>query len=196
MSCPKCASEEWKLASVIYSSGKSKVTTTTLGAGLGANADAFGGGAGIGIGSASTNGTQQTELSKLAAPPAKIMRPAQAVAILGGCIFVIGLVFFINTSSEEYPFLTNFFFVFAPGMMAIACFRMLFTNGITKEINDAHKKALAEYEKKKMCLRCGTFYFSGSETASSSPSATKKCPYCAESIRSEAILCKHCNSKL
>ena len=89
MACPKCASEEWKLASVIHAGGISTISTSTIGVGGGADADIFGGGVGLGAGVGSTRGEQQTNLSKLAAPPTNAMRPAVA-RVVGGWIQLIG----------------------------------------------------------------------------------------------------------
>lgn len=206
MTCPKCASEEWKLASIVHAGGLSAISTSTIGVGGGANADVFGGGLGLGAGVGSTRGKQQTELSKLAEPPAKELRPAKALAILGGITLVIGILF---ADTRSVPM--SIYWLTAPWLVimgVIGIVRLLFYPEITTAINERHKLALLEYEKKKMCLRCGAFYFdddnpsvleskvSGATESGQLVSSTKKCPFCAEAILAAAVLCKHCHSKI
>ena len=73
VSCPQCGSHDWKFASAVHAGGLSAVTTNTVGVGVGADADVSGGSVGGGVGVARASGTQQTELSKIAAPPTKPM---------------------------------------------------------------------------------------------------------------------------
>ncbi|MBS4049947.1 MAG: hypothetical protein KGZ69_03900 [Methylomonas sp.] len=206
MGCPKCASEEWKLASVIHAGGKSTISTSTIGVGGGANADIFGGGVALGAGVGSTNGSQQTELSKLAAPPTMEMRPAKAFAILGSIILVFGMIFFSDVRGR--PVFMNVLFMIAIPVTVVAIIRLISTSSISKAIEEKHKLALLEYEKKKMCLRCGALYLEDDKSNVSDPnisvatesgrlaSTTKKCSFCAETILAEAVLCKHCHSKI
>jgi hypothetical protein len=102
MACPKCASEDWKLASVIHAGGLSTISSTTIGFGGGTISDAFGGGIGAGAGIGSTSGEQQTELSKLAAPPEKPMRPAKAISILCWLTPVLCAIAFFTLKPSSY----------------------------------------------------------------------------------------------
>ncbi len=213
MRCPKCAGEEWKLASVVHAGGLSTISTSTIGVGGGANADVFGGGVGLGAGVGSTSGTQQTELSKLAAPPTKEMRPAKAFAILGGITIAIvfGVMFFVESFGvgvNKHKDFLGIILLILWLVMIVGWLRLSLTQDITKALNEKHKLALLEYEKKKMCLRCGALYFDDDNPSVLEPkvsvatesgqlaSSTKKCPFCAERILAEAVLCKHCHSKI
>lgn len=104
-----------------------------------------------------TGGVWQSKLSKQAAPPTREARPAMRMGLFGTSVFLIGLVFFGNTSLSEYPILHVLFFG-APLLMSVGFLRVLLTPGITKLRAEKHQSDLVEYEKKKICLRCGTTY--------------------------------------
>lgn len=162
MTCPKCDSEEWKLASVIYADGLS--ATSTIGIGVGAHGNVLDGGMGLGAGVGKARGTHQTELSKLAAPPtkrerpAKEMRPANKVAIWSFVAFIAAVYFFGDLKYSEYPFFTKLLFVGIP-LVFLGSFALGRVPQKNPAVEEEYRLALIEYEKKKMCLRCGTFYF-------------------------------------
>lgn len=149
MTCPKCGSEEWKLAWVIHAGGISTISTTTVGVGTGVEAGILGGGVGFGTGVGKTSGKQQTELSKLAAPPTKVGRPASAALVIGLIVVIPAMIFGWGAIA-----------IFFGGALAIGAFvRLMATPEIGEALQEEHRLALLEYEKKRMCLRCGSFFF-------------------------------------
>ena len=201
MTCSKCGSDQWKLATLVHAEGHTTVSTRTVGGGIGVDGD----GIGVGGGVAGTSGEHQTMLSKSAAPPEKPFDPAWMVGI-----GVVSGVLLLGFGASLWWQIVSGLFIFA-GLSSTA--RENF-----KVESAQYVKDLAAYRSKKMCLRCGTFYHDDDEPAvpgdlpriaepaialrpAGLPDAvvsgtTKVCPYCAETIRVQAILCKHCHSKL
>ena len=149
MTCPKCGSDDWKSASMVHASGLTEVSTATVGVGVGAGADAFSGEVGAGVGVGRTSGTHQTELSKLAAPPEDEWRPAGVMTLIGFAIFVLAVLF----KSETWWAIGFFVFI-------ASVFRYLSTPSITKKYAETYAAAKEAYQRKKVCMRCGTLFFS------------------------------------
>lgn len=215
MACPKCGGNEWKLASLRHAEGKRIVSTSSVGAGT-----TVGASSGPVLAMGHTSGTEQSLLSKLLEPPkppVKGMHPAVGC----GCLLIAApVVLFFLLAVAKAP--SEFFGIclvagFFGFLLSIPCFLYAAcTPGVEKNLREKHEhamqehqKALDEYNRKKVCSRCGEVYL-GNDELDSLPQAssamneplrlgsdvTKKCPFCAETILSEAVLCKHCRSKL
>lgn len=134
MTCPRCNSSDWKLLSLVHKEGLTHVETNSRGGAFGIS--------NAGIGAAATgsksSGSHQTELSKLAAPPAGF--GVSALMLMGTIIF--GLLGWI--------FSPWWFFV------AVAC--VVGLGAASPAEKRDHEIALSQWENRRMCLRCGTFF--------------------------------------
>ena len=107
MTCPNCGSDQWKSASLVHKEGVSTTESTSFGIPAGKI---------IGVGSASTSGTQQTELSKLTTPPATFVKTTGCLIgfLVSGlfglvaswlwwltALFVIGVIVFYRSETKE-----------------------------------------------------------------------------------------------
>jgi hypothetical protein len=133
MACPKCASEEWKLASVIHTEGKRGNKQTELSK----------------LAAPPTNGRLR-----------KALLFFFDMAWVGWGTFVIGVVYFSDLKYAEYPIFTTILFKIALVVAEIGTFGLLIVLWmIPKSLGENHKLALLEYEKKRMCVQCGALYF-------------------------------------
>ena len=135
MTCPKCQSDEWKSASLIYKAGLTHVATNSSSSGVGVS----GGGIGVGIGNSDTSGTHQTLLSKHAAPPSGF---GASITFIVAAIF-FGIIGIFSSWSL---------------LIAASCIFVVFCTWPSD--SKSHAKSMAEWENKRMCLRCGNFYYS------------------------------------
>lgn len=145
VSCPSCKSEEWKLASLVYSEGIQHVNTQTSGGGVGIGS----GGIAVGAGGATTTGTHQSALSAAASPPED---PAKGIGFL--ISLVITLIFFIYGWLKNDALFPGFALAavgFAGSIIISPIIAIIFTRKL-------HAEQMAAWHKVRMCLRCGTFY--------------------------------------
>ena len=145
MSCPKCDSDDWKLASVVYNEGFTNVRTSSIGV-------ASNGGVGV----AGTSGKHQTESSRLAAPPTA---PSNSV---NGCSGCLGLFLIVMTPASMIAVLQNItafptalFF----GFCAYLYIKIMSEkNKEYSENSDNWNIAFQKWQNQKVCQRCGTIH--------------------------------------
>jgi len=158
MSCPKCGSDDWKLAQLVHKEGLTHVQTNSNGVGVGIS----GGGLGLGVGGSSTEGKYQTAMSVAASPPEDSSEPI--MFLLTACCFAAGFLYgWLVNDSIVLGFLAAFI-VGIPGAI-ISGFIAVFV------IPDGNYQAqLRLWEKTRMCTRCGCFYRLNEVTPGQEPS--------------------------
>ena len=171
MNCPKCHSEDWKLASVIYNQGLTDVNTSTSGGTLGAGVGTGGINVGYARSSSETTGEHQTTFSKQAAPPdvppkPKLLHSTNAVAVVQFLGLGIGLYLI---------FKENILLGFVALALLIGFWSKI-TNALKsnrdgehKDYEAKHAKEIEEYkhaveaykkwETAAICLRCGDLFY-------------------------------------
>lgn len=134
MTCPDCGCADWKSASLVHKEGTSSLTSTTTGIG-------FSSGGSVGVGVGSTSGTQQTELSKLAAPPTTFRNTTR-------CLIGLIITGILGFAASWWWWLT--------ALCAVGV--VLFYRSETKEDDILSER----YKNTRLCVRCGKFYVLGS----------------------------------
>lgn len=152
MTCPQCQCSEWKLASLVYNEGFDTTRGQSTGIGVGITT----GGLGIGAGTSTSTGYQQSNLSRLAAPP---VGPNEGAMWDGGILgFIIACTFFglaLVTGGIQNLNLKTFVIGLAL-FLPLVCWILIY-----KRINRRlvqHEKDVSNWANKKMCTRCGYFY--------------------------------------
>ncbi len=175
MNCPKCGSENWKLASLIHAEGTMKTESLTLG-----------GGGAVGeksaiplLGGGLTFGTQQSDLAKMAAPPEKnsfrspkLPTPVanasgkkglilSGAGILGMLIndyvdslLLVLLVLLVTLSGLFYLLRALHLLIFG----AEAVMNRKIKIEAKNKWNELNAMKLKEYESLRICMRCGHRY--------------------------------------
>ena len=144
MNCPKCHSDDWKLASVIYDQGLTDVNTTTSGGTLGAGIGTGGVNVGYARSSSDTSGEHQTNFSKLAAPPEMPSKPellhsTDAIAVIQYIGLGIGL-YLIFTQNILFGFIA---------LILLVMFWQKLTNALNSNREGEHKDYEAKYAKER-----------------------------------------------
>lgn len=151
INCPNCNSDKWKLAAMIYQDGLTHVNTSSNSVGIGVSSSI-----GVGVGYSDTVGQHQTELSRLAAPPER-QYLSMASQGLGYIAFIISCPLFYFFS-ETGIFGAVFKALLLSGVVIGIGVFMGIDNQDNKRIEEKYKKEKENWEKKKVCMRCGTFY--------------------------------------
>ena len=141
LACTQCGSAEVRRLSLIYEEGLAIINTRSQGSGV-----AFGSGGGAAFGSTSTHttGTQQTALSKKAAPPAK--KHTILWGIFAGFVAIMTL-----SGIKDFSFMT---LVFA-GLTYLAVTRTLKAKAYNAMVFPTEH---ANWQRSFMCNRCGAVF--------------------------------------
>jgi hypothetical protein len=145
MSCPRCGSPDWKIASQVHREGLSNISTESNSHGVGLS----GAGIGVGLGQSSTQGTSQTALSYSARPPEDPRAGKFSVLYL---VF-LGVVMFFAV--YELDFLVGVVLV-----VAAAIVPLFLIDSLVRLIPAPDYEAkLKRWNETRVCTRCGQFYF-------------------------------------
>ena len=148
MSCPSCKSDDWKLARFVYQSGLSHVNTSTTNVGAGIGVGSQGVGGGVGVGRGSTSGQHQTGMSALSEPPKE---PSNSAGTVYWVVAFLTLIWLGGKSDVIAAIILIVSIILWIGM------KPELKKEYEKEVA-TYKEALANWEKTRVCQRCGTFY--------------------------------------
>lgn len=172
MNCTKCHSDNWKLASVVYSQGLINVETSTSGSTIGVGVGTGGLGVGYAQNSSDTTGSHQTIFSQSAKPPTVPPHPGQKTpytqfGILLVPIQLLAVGYFLFTifqASVLFGFVALVFFVVVWGKINKIAGREAnyqeYEAKFAKQTEEfeAALAAYAKWEQTRICQRCGTFF--------------------------------------
>lgn len=160
LQCPNCRSTDLKKVSLAYQEGLQHVSTRTRLRGVVVGSD----GPDVVVGGATTKGTQQTEISKVLAPP----RKWSYLKLLGWSILVffsVGwIVFYVNAitrnSSSFYSLPLTIYGVLSAGIFVFLFLVYWRHNYFT------FQRQYARWDRSFICQRCGKVSDYGLPTAS------------------------------
>lgn len=132
--CPNCGSTQWQSARLAYAQGTQELSLNGSSVGVGAGAS----GLGIGVASTQASGSSQSVQAALAAPP-----PMKATCVV--------LIFMVMVGLLLAPFTAAGLWLAGGSIVALFYF--------WPRHRAEHLDQLALWETKRMCMRCGHFYF-------------------------------------
>ncbi|HEY5056038.1 MAG TPA: hypothetical protein VII58_07745 [Acidobacteriaceae bacterium] len=153
-SCPKCHSDDWKSAGLVYREGFSATSSRTNGTVVGIGRVGIRGGKFAVSGGAyrgRSSGVSQTALSRMATPPRMRIGIVILLAVL--CVLLMFLAGG-QLMSGRYPE--------AVLEWSVVGILMLALTGVYRRQRRAYDSAVSAYEDMRMCTRCGTFYSTAS----------------------------------
>ena len=149
LQCPNCRSTDLKKASLAYQEGLQHVSTRTRLRGVVVGSD----GPDVVVGRATTKGMQQTEISRVLAPPTKW----SYIKLIGWAVVVflsVGwIVFYMNTvvknSSSVFSVPLTIYTVFSAGVF------VAFVLVYWKHNHYTYERQFGRWDRSFICQRCG-----------------------------------------
>ena len=148
--CPNCGSTDWKLLQHVFNEGLQSLHTSSTSTGVGINTS---GSIGVGRATTTTVGIQQSELSRMATPPtaphsglhyltsAVVMGVIASLLLYAGYTGSSSLAMWIGGGCTLFAALTLGASLQAPAEQ------------------ERYEKQFDEWQRTKMCTRCGHYYF-------------------------------------
>lgn len=143
MKCPKCDSEDWKLASMVFKEGLGTIDSSTKGFAVGTG--------GISVGSAKTEGWSQTHISRMASPPA----PPDVGNLDKAALVVVALIVVLICAALDFGKWTSITIGCIAGLFAFLSVGNAF---LGPEKQAAYQEKCRRWEEQKMCMRCGDIF--------------------------------------
>jgi hypothetical protein len=144
--CSACKSDNAQKMSLVYETGISSLDGKSTGVGIGVSR----GGIGVGVGSSKVKGTQQTELSKRAAPPAKKRLLRNTILYVIGILLVPGFInSTLNIDNQVLQMLVGL------GYLALAATHTYKSFMYNKKV---WPELYQRWDRQYMCLKCGTVF--------------------------------------
>lgn len=164
INCPSCHSHDWKRASFIYKAGLTHINTSSNSVGVGVSS-----GIGVGVSYSDTVGQHQTELSRLAAPPIKQIinrklsfdeKIIDAIPMI--VFFLCFCYFYLNSGETFWGFITAVLKSLGIFSVLVIIFKVIYGENESewyRKEADRYQEEYEKWQKKKICMRCGTSFY-------------------------------------
>lgn len=146
LQCSSCKSENVQKVSLVYESGISAITGKSTSTGVGMSR----GGLGVGVARSKIKGSQQTELSRKAAPPAKKRFLRNLIIYTVGFLFIPAIIIStLHIGNENMQMVVGF------GYMALAAYHLYKNFMFNKK---TWPSLYNIWNRQYMCLTCGNTF--------------------------------------